>query len=241
MSNGAAPTVRSFADAAAVSDALARSVVETAGDRIRAGGHFSIALSGGETPRGAYQLLGSRYQYSIDWEKVHVYFTDERFVPREDPRSNAAMAVREWLARVAIPRNQVHAIPTIGGTASECAERYEGTLRHLLRGDETFDLALMGIGTDGHTASLFPGDTTALSAQDRWVLAVQAPPGTEPRERITLTPPALNGARRMVFAAVGATKRERVAQALSGDATLPAALVHGRESTEWLLDDEALP
>jgi 6-phosphogluconolactonase len=241
VTSSEAPLVRSLPDPATASEALARTIVEEARARVASRGSFTIALSGGETPRLAYRLLGSRYQYDIDWDKVHVFFTDERFVPPEDTRNNAAMAVREWLAKVAIPRNQVHAIPTVGGTAADCAERYEGTLRAAFAAAETFDLAIMGIGADGHAASIFPGDAAALRERDRWVLAVQAPPGTEPRERITLTLPALNGSRRVVFAAVGQAKRQRVAEALAGREHLPAALVHGRESTVWLLDTEALP
>lgn len=241
MSIRDAPLVRSLPDPATASEALARTVVEAARARLASHGRFTVALSGGETPRAAYQLLGSRYQYEVDWEKVHVFFTDERFVPPEDPRNNAAMAVREWLAKVAIPRNQVHAIPTVGGTAAECAARYEGTLRNAFPTATTFDLAIMGIGADGHTASLFPGDAPAIGERARWVLAVQAPAGTDPRERITLTLPVLNGSRRIVFAAVGDAKRERVAEALAGREQLPASLVHGRESTVWLLDTEALP
>jgi 6-phosphogluconolactonase len=233
--------VRSLADAVAVSDALARVVIEVAAECIAASGRFTIALAGGETPRAAYRLLGSRYQQAVDWEKAHVFFTDERFVPPEDTRNNAAMAVREWLARVAIPRHQVHAIPTIGGSPAECADRYEGTLRGSFSTDNTFDLAIMGIGADGHTASLFPNDTNALSERSRWVLAVNAPPHTEPRERITLTLPMLNGSRRVVFAAVGEAKRARVAEALENREPLPASLVRGRESTQWLLDEQALP
>jgi 6-phosphogluconolactonase len=236
-----APIVRSLPDARTVGEALARTVVEAARAHVASHGRFTIALSGGETPRTAYQLLGSRYQYEISWDRVHVFFTDERFVPPEDPRNNASMAVREWLAKVAIPRNQVHAIPTVGGSAAECAERYEGTLRKSFPTAETFDLAITGIGADGHTASLFPGDTAALRERDRWVRAVQAPPGVEPRERITLTLPVLNGSRRIVFAAVGDAKRERVAEALAGRADVPAALVRGIESTLWLLDTDALP
>jgi 6-phosphogluconolactonase len=240
VSDGAAPKIRSFANAAAVSDALARTVIDLAREHIASRGRFTVALSGGETPRAAYRLLGSHYRNAIDWPKLHVFFTDERFVPPEDARNNASMTVQEWLARVSIPLNQVHAIPTIGGTAAECADRYEGTLRTSLTGNETFDLAIMGIGTDGHTASLFPG-ADSLSERHRWVLAVQAPPGVEPRDRITLTLPVLRGAARIVFAAVGKAKRERVAETLAGHALLPAALVRGRESTEWLLDDEARP
>jgi 6-phosphogluconolactonase len=241
VSNGDAPLVRSLPDAAAVSQALARTVVEVARACVASHDRFSIALSGGETPRGAYQLLGSRYQYAIDWDKVHVFFTDERFVPPEDARNNASMAVREWLAKVAIPRNHVHAIPTVGGPAAECAERYDGTLRNSFPTGRTFDLAIMGIGTDGHTASLFPGDESALAERDRWALAVQAPPATEVRQRITLTVPVLNGSTQVVFAATGEAKRDRVAEALAGHPHLPAALVHGRESTTWLLDADALP
>jgi 6-phosphogluconolactonase len=241
VTNGESPLIRSLPDPATVSEALARAIVEVARSRVASHGRFSIALSGGETPRAAYQLLGSRYQYEVDWDKVHVFFTDERFVPPDDARNNAAMAVREWLAKVSIPRNQVHAIPTVGGTAADCAERYEGTLRNSFSRLETFDLAIMGIGPDGHTASLFPGDVRALEERHRWVVPVQAPAGTEPRERITLTLPALNGSRRVVFAAVGEAKRERVAEALAGRVNLPAALVHGRESTVWLLDTNALP
>ena len=240
MSNGEALLVRSLPDAAAVSEALARTVVEAARACVTSHDRFSIALSGGETPRAAYRLLGSRYQYAIDWDKVHVFFTDERFVPPEDASNNASMAVREWLAKVPIPRNQVHPIPTVGGPAAECAERYAGTLRSSFSAGQTFDLAIMGVGADGHTASLFPGDASVLE-RDRWALAVQAPAGTEPRHRITLTLPVLNGSTRVVFAAIGEAKRDRVAEALAGQVHLPAALVHGRESTTWLLDEDALP
>jgi 6-phosphogluconolactonase len=234
----AAPRVRTLADAAAVSDALADSVIGLGRECIASHGRFYVALSGGDTPRTAYALLGARHRNALQWRHVHAFFTDERFVPPDDPRNNAAMAVREWLSKVPIPPHQVHAIPTVGGQPAECAERYERTLRRLMTGHTTFDLAIMGIGTDGHTASLFPGDVAALSERERWVLAVQAPPGTEPRSRVTLTLPVLNRSTRVVFAAVGAAKRERVAEALSG-ADLPAALVQGRESTEWLLDAAA--
>lgn len=237
MGADAAPKVRTLADPAAVSHALAESVIEVGRARIASRGRFNVALSGGETPRAAYELIAARYQDALDWAQVHVYFTDERFVPPADPKSNAAMVVRLWLSRVAIPRDQVHAIPTVGAGPAECADRYERTLRNTLTADTTFDLAVMGIGTDGHTASLFPGDP-ALSERERWVVPVHAPPGTEPRSRITLTLPVLTRSRRVVFAAVGAAKRARVAEALSG-APLPAAMVQGRESTEWLLDAAA--
>ena len=238
MGPEAAPRVRTLADAAAVSDALADSVIGLGRECIASRGRFDIALSGGETPRAAYALMGARHRNALEWRHVHAFFTDERFVPPDDPRNNAAMAVREWLSKVAIPPHQVHAIPTVGGQPEECAERYEHTLRRLMTGHTTFDLAIMGIGTDGHTASLFPGDVSALSERERWVLAVQAPPGTEPRRRITLTTPILNASRRVMFVAVGEAKRPRVAEALAG-ANLPATMIRGVESTEWLVDAAA--
>jgi 6-phosphogluconolactonase len=235
----AAPTVHALADADAVSTALADAVITTARERIASDGRFTVALAGGDTPRSAYELLGARHATAIDWSQVHVFFSDERWVAPDDPRNNAAMAARAWLSKVAIPAEQVHAIPT-RGTPDECADAYERTLRGRLSGDRTFDLAIMGMGADGHTASLFPGDARALSERTRWVLAVNAPPGTEPRQRITLTLPVLNASRRILFAVVGAAKRDRVREVLGAEGSgLPAALVQGRQSTEWLLDAAA--
>ena len=232
--------VRVFADGSALSEAVARTIVEAARARIAVAGRFAIALAGGETPRAAYELVGARYATALDWTKVHVYFTDERFVPTADATNNFAMADRAWLSRVAIPRAQVHAIPTTNGSPAECASRYERVLRDTMpRNGGTFDLALMGIGADGHTASLFPGDAAALRERERWVLAVHAPPGTEPRDRITLTLPVLNASRGVVFVAAGAGKRDRVAQARAGDQEIPAARVRGEESTEWMVDAAA--
>lgn len=232
--------LRVYADADALADAVARNILEVARERIASTGRFAIALAGGETPRAAYELIGERHRMDLDWAQVHVYFTDERFVPPNDVRSNFAMANGAWLSRVGIPPAQVHAIPTSNGSPDDCAAFYERSLRGTIAGQgSSFDLAVMGVGTDGHTASLFPGDAAALAERKRWVLAVQAPPGTEPRDRITLTLPVINAARRILFVATGAAKRERVAQARSGDLSIPAARVRGLESTQWLVDAAA--
>jgi 6-phosphogluconolactonase len=179
---------------------------------------------------------------------VDVCFTDERFVPPADPRSNVGMVTRTLLSRVAIPPERVHAIPTEHGTPEECAARYEDALRALFgRADDvqaTFDLTIMGIGTDGHTASLFPGATDALEESERWVLAVPAPPTVEVSQRITLTLPVLNRSRVMLFAASGEKKRAMVARALSPEphsVRIPAGLAHGAERTDWYLDQPAAP
>ena len=242
-----------FPDASALAVGIARAVVDAARAGIAARGGFSVALSGGETPRAAYELLGTRFRDDVSWEQVDVFFTDERLVPADDARSNFAMAREAWLGRVPIPAARVHPIPTSGGAATECARRYEAELRHCFAtGDPaspTFDLAIMGIGTDGHTASLFPGDAAALGEESRWVLAVIAPPSSRVAQRITLTLPELNRSRRMLFAASGGKKRDVVARAVAGQRDrpaaggdrIPASLAHGLEGTEWFVDASAAP
>jgi 6-phosphogluconolactonase len=229
----------------ALSHATARAIVDAARESVRSKGGFSLVLSGGETPRPTYELLANRYATEMPWELTDVFFSDERFVPSGDHRNNVAMTRSTLLSRVPIPEDRVHAILTEGGTPAECASRYEEMLRvglpALQSGDEpTFDFALLGVGADGHTASLFPGDA-ALRESSRWVLAVHAPAGTEVRDRITLTLPVLNRSRRVVFLVAGKGKSVAVAAALRGEtdtdgARLPAALVHGVQTTEWLLD-----
>lgn len=243
-----------FPDAQALAEGLARAVVESARTAIAARGRFTIAVSGGETPRAAYELLGNRFADDVDWARVDVFFTDERFVPADDPRNNFALARDAWLARVRMPAERIHPIPTMAGPVEECARRHDAELRAFF-GDAsepaaspTFDLAIMGIGTDGHTASLFPGDTATLQERSRWALPVIAPPTAPVRDRITLTLPLLNRSRRMLFAAAGPKKRDVVARALGGQRghaapgnPLPASLARGVEATEWFVDAEAAP
>lgn len=247
-----------FPDARALAEGLARAVVESARQAIAERGRFAIALSGGETPRAAYALLGGRFASDAEWSRVDVFFTDERFVPAEDPRNNCAMARETWLGRVPMRAEGIHAIPTTGGSVEECARRHDSELRAFFADaatpeSPTFDLAIMGIGTDGHTASLFPGDTMALRERSRWALAVSAPPSAPVRERITLTLPLLNRSRRMLFAASGGRKRDVVARALADprgravpegaipEDAIPASLARGIEATEWFVDVDAAP
>lgn len=243
-----------FPDAEALAEGLARAVVDSAREAVAARGRFTIALSGGETPRAAYELLGSRFANDVEWSHVDVFFTDERFVPSDDSRSNLGMTRAAWLGRVRMPPERIHPIPTTLGSVEECARRHDAELRAFFvdaavaSASPTFDLAIMGIGTDGHTASLFPGDTATLRERSRWALAVSAPPTAPVRERITLTLPLLNRSRRMLFAAAGPRKRDVVARALAsqlpnaaGDHAIPASLARGLETTDWFVDAEAAP
>src|SRR5688572_16113815 len=175
------PDVRTFVDLASLSEAAATELVGIAQASISARGRFTIALAGGNTPRQTYELLGTRYRDAIDWARTEVFFGDERFVPHSDARSNYKMAEDALLRRVPIPATHVYPIPTGAATVGETADQYEATLRREI-GDHmsdagnadpgtgmsaTVDVAVLGVGPDGHTASLFPG-SPALDERRRW-------------------------------------------------------------------------
>lgn len=205
---------------------------------------FVIALAGGHTPKTLYQLLAAEYHDRIQWRQVVVYFGDERCVPSHNPESNYAMAAGALLSHVPIPKKNVF---RIAGelAAADAAHMYERKLRAQFpdAAQPTFDVCVLGVGPDGHTASLFPG-SPALEEQERWAIPVDAPPEYAVRERITLTPPVLRRSREVFFLASGEEKRAVLAHILSHDAEaarLPAAMIQGRERTLWLLDRAAAP
>jgi 6-phosphogluconolactonase len=207
-----------------------------------AGGPLAIALSGGSTPRRLYELLAQEsYRDRFPWDRLHVFWGDERFVSHGDARSNYRMADEALLAHVPIPRSNVHPVPTEGMTPEDAAREYERTLKSFY-GAETldpkralFDVTLLGLGEDGHIASLFPG-TKALSERERWVMAVTDGPA-EPR--ISLTYPALESSRAVVFLVAGAEKRAIFARVLRGDQDFPAARLRPFGSVTWLIDAAA--
>lgn len=194
----------------------------------RRDGRIVVALSGGSTPRRLYELLAAAPRRErVPWQRIHWFWGDERFVPPDHPDSNARMARDAMLSRVAIPDGNIHAVPTQGLTPEDAARAYEQELAAIHGGNRLeptqplFDLTLLGLGSDGHTASLFPG-SVALAERQRWVVAVT---GAKPEPRITLTYPALDSSRSMGFLVAGEGKRAVLARALAGDLGLPAARV----------------
>src|SRR5918912_4236836 len=164
--------VLTFDNPQEVARAAADRFVEIARAAIRERGRFSVALSGGSTPKRAYELLASEdYRDKLDWSKVHIFFGDERCVPPNDAESNYRMANEAMLSRVALPARNVHRIQGVGDAAAN-ARLYEDELRTFFNDASwpRFDLVLLGMGDDGHTASLFPG-TAALNEQQAWVAA----------------------------------------------------------------------
>jgi 6-phosphogluconolactonase len=210
-------------------------------ERAAAGGpRFAVCLAGGSTPRRVYELLASAERAGFPWDRVHWFFGDERFVPYDHPDSNYRM-VREALFDAApVPAANRHPMPTDGRPA-QAAQRYERELRDFYGAASLdpqrplFDVVLLGLGEDGHTASLFPG-TTALQERERWVVDVLNPK-SEPR--ITLTYPALESNRASAFLVAGPHKRDILARVRGGE-ELPAARLHGPAS-HWFVDRAAAP
>ncbi len=224
-----------------VASTAAAAVVESAFKAIHEHGEFRLVLSGGRPPRAAYQLLAGDLRDEVDWRRVIFYFGDERCVPPESPDSSYRLIVETLLRSPAIPVDRVH---RIRGELPppDAAEHYEAELRGTAplgdSGVPRLDVAFLGLGEDGHTASLFPGDP-ALEIRERLavpVVAVKPPPN-----RITLTLPVLKAARAVVILATGSGKRDAVERVLAGpDPATPASLLDA-DSQTLVLDEAAAP
>jgi 6-phosphogluconolactonase len=205
-------------------------------------GHFAVADSGGATPRRLYELMGQApYRDLMPWDRVHVFWGDERFVPHSDVRSNYRMAQEALLSHVPIEPSKVHPMPTEGLTPGSAALAYERRLKSFYGAERLdperplFDVTLLGLGEDGHMASLFPG-TSALMERERWVVAVTDGP-FEPR--MTLTYPALESSRLVLFLVAGTAKRTILSRVLGGDRELPATRLRPLGRLVWLADAAA--
>lgn len=213
-------------------------------------GRFTVALSGGSTPRGLHRLLAGhtddpdlKYRVAnIPWEKTEIFFGDERYVPADDPQSNFLMAQETLLSEVPIPDDQIHPMWTNFDNPDDAATSYEETLKQVLQPAEgevpQLDLILLGMGTDGHTASLFPG-TAAVHEAKRWVVTHWVEPAQ--MNRITLTPPVLCNARHVAFLVDGEKKAEVLHRVLEGPYVpdeLPSQVVRPTHGTlTWFLDE----
>jgi 6-phosphogluconolactonase len=205
---------------------------------------FAICCSGGSTPKRLYEVLAEPAIASrFPWRRVHWFWGDERFVPHDHPDSNYRMIYDALFSRVAMPNGNVHAIPTTRLSPEQAAASYETTLKDLYGADiivstrPLFDVTLLGIGEDGHTASLFP-DQPALEENDRWALAVI---DAKSQTRITLTYPVLDSSRDVAFLAAGERKRTIVARVQSGERTLPATRICPSGRLHWFTDRAATP
>lgn len=238
----ASPTVRVFPDPDAMSEAAAEQFVACMTDALAARGRFTVALAGGSTPRPLYERLAGPHRNDIPWNRVYLFWGDERYVPHDAPSSNVPMVHATLLDGTPIPHGNVHPMPTDRDDPEAAAADYADTLRAVFSdNDATFDLVLLGLGGDGHTASLFPDDAASTATDDvPWVRAVEAPPRYDVRTRLSLTLPAINRARNVFFLVAGAAKHDAVDAVLEQqDPALPPTHVRPRGSTHWFLDEAA--
>jgi 6-phosphogluconolactonase len=238
---GAAADIRTFDSA----ETLARDAADWLCQRACASsGAFAVSLAGGSTPRRLYECLAAPDIASrFPWGRVHWFWGDERFVPHDHRDSNYRMVREALLSRAPVPADNIHAVPTEGLSPEQAAAVYEATLKRFYGADTLapdrplFGITLLGVGEDGHTASLFPGQP-ALREKQRWAVAVI---GAKSEARITLTYPALDSSRDLAFVVTGADKRPAVARVQAADPTAPAGSIRPVGRLHWFTDRAAAP
>jgi 6-phosphogluconolactonase len=239
--------IQHYATLQAMSRAAAEFVGQLAEESVKQRGRFTVALSGGNTPRMLYAYLAQApYAQKIPWSQTHLFWGDERFVPANHPDSNFAMASQALIKHAPIPPQNVHRVITEHFVPEEAADMYENTLRERFEafvslsaeGLPAFELILLGMGKDGHTASLFP-DSPVLNEKKRWVAATPVPNLVPQVRRITLTFPVINAARNVIFLVTGPEKQPIVQAILDAPEKArelyPAAKVEPRGTLYWFL------
>lgn len=228
-----------FASGEQLSHAAARYFVRIANEAIAAHGRFMVALSGGSGPKKLYGVLASEpYRGQIDWSKAEIFWSDERNVPPDDPESNYHLALEGLLKPLAIPESRVHRAPAEEADRVAASEKYAQELRRIFGTDgvPAFDLMQLGMGPEGHTASLFPHQES-LQEKTRLVIPVVVP--KPPPPRLTFTPPVLNAARHTLFLVTGGEKAEAIQAVLEGPyqpEEYPAQIVRPAGDVTWMLD-----
>ena len=223
-------------------EALARGAAIWLKDRVAPlDGRIAIALSGGSTPRRLFQLMGSEFKDAFPWSRMHFFWGDERFVPRDDPDSNFRMAYEALLSKVPVPPANIHPMPTEGIELDDAARAYERELQDFYGAPALgpnkflFDVQFLGLGEDGHTASLIPGEPV-LNERKRWAAAVAH---GRPETRITLTYPPIESSRHIAFLVSGAAKRDILHTVRTRSADVPASRLHPQGDLTFLVDRAA--
>ncbi|MEM7369604.1 MAG: 6-phosphogluconolactonase [Bacteroidota bacterium] len=228
---------RIFPSPEAVAEAFAERLVQL----IKEQDHLTVALSGGSTPKLLFRLLAEKYRSAVDWSRIHIFWGDERCVPPNDADSNYGMTHDLWLAHVDIPEQNIHRVRGEDDPASE-AKRYASLIKDSLPMTEQwpqFDLIILGMGADGHTASIFPHQIDLLQSPDVCAVATHPESG---QKRISLTGEVLNCAKEVIFLVTGASKTpvlEEIFGQIGNWQSYPAAHIHPSGSLVWYLDEAA--
>ncbi len=226
-------------------DALSVSVADWMVDYIQRSlqrqDRFTLALSGGSTPKKLNELLTTeKYKNKIDWSKVHIFFGDERFVPLNDDRNNAKMAFDTLLNYVVVPEKQIHIMQTENITPEQSAAEYEKLLKQYFQ-QQTFDLIFLGMGDDGHTLSLFPGEKDIIHEEKKWCVSLWL--AEQSMHRITLTHLVANNSKAIIFLASGEKKAEALKEVLQGNYNpdlYPSQIIKpANGELHWFVDEAA--
>ena len=241
MDKNIVTSARIFANLDALSRAVVEDSVRAANEAVGARGRCLIALSGGRTPEKAYELWSTEFRDKMPWARTHFFWGDERFVAADNPKSNYRMTRESLFRHIPTPPENIHPIDTNFPTADESARAHEKVLRGFFaETGPSFDVMFLGVGDEGHTASLFP-DSPALHEEKRWVVGVTAP--VEPPVRVSLTFPILRRARATYFLLAGAAKQGIVAtlrrDASAGTEKLPVEMLRPEGEVIWFLDRAA--
>jgi 6-phosphogluconolactonase len=225
-------------DALSLSHAAAHLIVTESNKAVQKKGYFSMALSGGSTPKLLFELLAQApYKNNIPWKKTIIAFGDERFVAPTSDESNYKMAYEALLKHVPVPAKNILIVPTVNTTPQRSAKNYEAAIKKHITTKHPFDLVLLGIGEEGHTASVFPNSDLISNKKD-WVQHIWVE--EKNMERISFTLPFINRAKNIAFLVSGANKAAIIKRIFSKrDAGLPAAMVKATKNTFWFLDEEA--
>ncbi|MFI5201899.1 MAG: 6-phosphogluconolactonase [Candidatus Kapaibacterium sp.] len=234
-------SLKSFPSLESLSAGAAKEIASLANQSAASRGRFTIALSGGSTPRTLYEMLAREYSKTIDWRHVHIFWGDERYVPQDDPASNYRMAKESLLDKINIPEKNIHPIPYLS-TPTDSSDAYSKELQSLFKEEiPTLDLILLGLGSDGHTASLFPGMTE--EEMNAGIVIVTHSPAPPPI-RTSLALQVINNARNVFFLVSGEEKKEILKAVLAEegnpDSKYPAARVYPRGGLVWFVDEAAM-
>ena len=230
---------RVFAETDSMTRAIAEECLRIVGAAVAQNGRCAICLSGGSTPKALNALWARDYASSMPWKQIHLFWGDERYVPHDDPHSNYRMARETLISHVAIPPENINPMPTDYPNPDTAAREYGAILRQFFGARPEFDILFLGVGTEGHTASLFPG-SPALDESQRWVVAAEVP--ADPPKRLSLTYPVINKSPNVFFLVAGAEKRE-IFQTIRRDSggptsAYPAARVEAPRVV-WFVDQAA--
>jgi 6-phosphogluconolactonase len=243
-------SVERYKNLAALSSSAAMLVRTAAESAVKERGLFTLVLAGGKTPRLLYGLLAA--PPSMPWHSIHLFWSDERFVPAADPARNFQMAHEALISKVALPPANIHSVPADAGSPHAAAVAYETSMKDFFKKTRSadvgkglfpvFDMILLGMGSDGHTASLFPHDA-AVQEQKKWVTAVSGSQAMPPVPRVTITLPVINSSRCVVFLISGEEKRDVANASISNTNAArkiyPAALVQPEGELHWLIDEQS--